>query len=369
MQNKTCALLNFGSFYRTSIFILMDKELNCDFYFGNKTRTPIKKMDYKVLRNFQREFKYLRIFGKFNWLRGTTSLLFKDYDIYILTGEAYCLSNWLILIYSRIFNKKVFLWTHGWYGRERGIAKYIKKFFFGLSSGLFLYGDYSKSLLLSEGFKENKLIPIYNSLDYQKHLNVRKSLTKTLIYKDKFKNDFPTLIYVGRIQKSKRIDLIFQALKKLKENDITPNFVLVGNIIDDYLLEKMVNDLEIVNQVWFYGACYEQEKLGELFYNAIVCISPGNVGLTAIHSLSFGTPVITHNNFKYQGPEFEAIVEGETGSLFEENNIDDLVKKIKQYIDLSEVQRDLIRKESYRIIDERYNPYLQIKIMKRAVLT
>lgn len=53
----------------------------------------------------------------------------------------------------------------------------------------------------------------------------------------------------------------------------------------------------------------------EFIYNADLCVSPGNVGLTAMHSLVFGCPVITHNCFEWQMPEFEAIQPGITGDF------------------------------------------------------
>ncbi|MEZ4897633.1 MAG: hypothetical protein R2806_12390 [Saprospiraceae bacterium] len=67
-------------------------------------------------------------------------------------------------------------------------------------------------------------------------------------------------------------------------------------------------------------------KLSTFFYNSAVCVSPGNIGLTGVHSMSFGCPVISHNNFVEQMPEFEIIREGETGYFFQQNNILDLGK-------------------------------------------
>ena len=45
-------------------------------------------------------------------------------------------------------------------------------------------------------------------------------------------------------------------------------------------------------------------------------VSPGNIGLTAIHSLSYGTPVCSHSNFNNQMPESEAIINFEKWFFF-----------------------------------------------------
>ena len=46
---KLCILYNFAQHYRSEIFQLLDKEYDCDFYFGDKY-LDVKKMDYSLLK-------------------------------------------------------------------------------------------------------------------------------------------------------------------------------------------------------------------------------------------------------------------------------------------------------------------------------
>ena len=57
-------------------------------------------------------------------------------------------------------------------------------------------------------------------------------------------------------------------------------------------------------------------------------VSPGNVGLTAMHALVYGIPVISHSNAAAQMPEFEAITPGLTGELFKENDVFSLCESL-----------------------------------------
>lgn len=82
--------------------------------------------------------------------------------------------------------------------------------------------------------------------------------------------------------------------------------------------------------MWFYGACYDEKQIAEFLYNADLCVSPGNVGLNAMHAMTFGCPVIRHSNMVAQMPEVEAIEDGLTGTYFEENNIESLAQSIKK---------------------------------------
>lgn len=47
MKKKLCVIHNFAQHYSTEILTLLDKEYNCDFYFGYKY-LDIKKMDYSL---------------------------------------------------------------------------------------------------------------------------------------------------------------------------------------------------------------------------------------------------------------------------------------------------------------------------------
>lgn len=80
------------------------------------------------------------------------------------------------------------------------------------------------------------------------------------------------------------------------------------------ILKKCIRE-RVDKNVWFYGSCYDEQTNAELIYNADMCVAPGNVGLTAIHAMTFGCPVITHSDFKWQMPEFEAIHPGKTGDF------------------------------------------------------
>lgn len=361
--NRTCLIYNYAQHYRTDVFSLLDKEFDIDFYFGDKM-DDVKKMDYSLLENFKSELKNIKIFSAIYWQKGAVPILFKKYDKYIILGEYYCLSTWCLLLLSKFSNKKIYLWSHGWYGNENFIKKVIKKFFFNLSDGLFLYGDYAKKLMIKEGFREKNLHVINNSLNYDNQLLIRERLCPTSIYSNHFKNDYQVLIFIGRLTKVKKLDQLINACKGLLEKEIFVNLVFVGSGIEEERLKE--NAISINDNVWFYGACYEEEKIGELIYNATICISPGNVGLTAMHSLVYGTPVITHSDFSSQMPEFEAIKENVSGAFFIKDDETDLANKIQACL-TKFGDREKARVDCYKIIDERYNPYFQLQVIKKVL--
>jgi glycosyltransferase involved in cell wall biosynthesis len=345
----------------------MEDELDCNFVFGNINDGHIKKLDISSFHQKTIQFQTKKILV-FNWIKGSVKLAFSSYRKYVLTGDIRCISNWLILIFTRLLGKKTYLWTHGWYGNETTSKIIIKKIFFGLSNGLFLYGDYAKKLMIEEGFSKDKLHVIYNSLSYNLQLEVRKNLRPSNICNEYFQETAPVVIFTGRLTKKKKIDLLIDAHKHLNSQGIKINVLLLGAGQEaDYLKEK-AEKWGLADFYCFYGECYDENIIGNLYYNSTVCVSPGNVGLTAIHALTYGCPVITHDNFPLQMPEFEAIERGKTGDFFNFADAESLANTIKLWISNNYPKSKHLIENCFEIVNLKFNPDYQIKVFENVLL-
>lgn len=366
---KVCLIYNFAQHYRTNIFTLMDKELGCDFVFGD-SMDDVKKMDYSLLKGKVTETHTKHLAGGWYWQPGVVGQLFKDYDHYILLGETRALSTWLFCILARILKpkKRVYFWTHGWYGKETKLESFIKKLEFKLpNGGIFTYGDYARKLMIKEGFNADKLFPIHNSLAYDQQISIRKELKPSRVFQEHFGNDNPNLFFVGRLTPVKQLDQILDAMDICNKRGQHYNLTFVGGGTEEDRLKAKTDSLGLNNQVWFYGPCYDEKELSSLIYNADLCVAPGNIGLTAMHAMVFGTPCITHNDFPYQMPEFEAIKEGKTGTFFKRNDVGDLADRIDEWFRINKNKREQIRKACMYEIDTNWNPYYQLEILKKGL--
>lgn len=366
-MNKLCLIYNFAPKYREGIFRLIDQEYNCDWYFGIN-KTDIKGLDLSILKSVKQLRGWKIPHTPFYYQKGVQALLWKkDYQCYFMLGELFCLSTWMFLLLRKLFfpKKKLYFWTHGWYGKETPIRKLLKKIYFKAVDGVFLYGNYAKKLMVEEGFDEKRLFVIHNSLNYQRQLEIRKLLKPSDIYLEHFGNKLPTLIFIGRLTKVKRIDLLLEALRLMNRNDHTYNLVLVGDGEMKNELQIQVKKLAMDKQVWFYGACYDEQENAELIYNADLCVSPGNVGLTAMHVMMYGCPVVTHDNFPYQMPEFEAITPGVNGDFFGYDDVKSIADCIEKWFVKMKDKREDVRKACYHEIDSNWTPKFQIEIIKK----
>lgn len=364
---KLCIIYNTAPRYREAIFQSIDKTYDCDWYFG-ETKTDIKEMDLSLLKNT----KYYKTYGdasSFYWKKGILSLLFKrKYQTFLMLSESRSLTDYFFIGLARLLRKKVYVWTHGWYGKETKKEAVLKKWQFNQVEGIFVYSNYARNLMIEQGIPGKKIFTIHNSLDYDEQKALRERLEPSNIYKDHFSNDYPTIIFIGRLTKVKKLDLLLEALYKLKNRGEKYNLVFVGNGSEKENLQENVISFGLKDNVWFYGACYDERQNAELIYNADLCVAPGNIGLTAMHAMVFGCPCMSHNTFKWQMPEFEAIQPGLTGEFFEMNNVDSLADSISRWFSENIRKRQEVRKACFQEIDTQWNPYFQLEVIKNNII-
>lgn len=362
---KLCCFFNYPPLYRKSIFLGIDKNFDTQFYFGEEVESGlesgISKIDFSLFKRVPVLFKNKRLFGKFLWRTKAALLPLKKYDTFLVSGDL-SYSYIPMILLCKILRKRIYGWGHG-EKQIPGKFRFLYDFFYKNLTGYFTYGEGGKKRLVELGYDASKINVIYNSLD---ETFAGNETLKTDIYKKKFNNDDPVIIFIGRTTRVKKLDWIIDGVSTLNKDGFGCNLIIVGDGICLPELKQQAESAGISSRVWFYGECYDEDVNKELLYNADLCVSPGNVGLTALHSISYGVPVLSHNDFETQMPEYETIVEGKTGALYEKGNKKDFINKIVKMITLSENDRGNIRKNCYEMISEKWNSQNQLRIFGRV---
>ena len=262
----------------------------------------------------------VRVFKAMHWYKGFFRKL-SSYDVVIIGGPT-TLNNWLLLVFRPLLSFKVVSWSHGIYGRETGLRLLTKIIFYKSCDFNLVYNNYGRSMLAKVGVSGGKISVVGNCVN-RSELNSDEDLISREL--ESLFRDNDVLLFVGRISEEKRVDMLIEAFQRVSLRNSSLKLVLVGPVLSDSNLFAGANCLENVHLL---GPIYENNKLLYFYENSSYCVSPGNIGLTAIASILSGCPVITHNNFSYQGPEFECIEEGKNGFFFDHNNVDSLTKVI-----------------------------------------
>lgn len=363
---KIAMLFPYAPAYRGPIYELMDREFDVDWYFCGNAKRPLKLYDYSLLKKCDLSLKEEKVIGPIVKFKGIKRIPFVDYDYVICPLGIRNLSLWWLTSSRRKNNggAKVLFWAHGWYGSEHGFQAFLKKTFIKRFDGMLLYGEYAKAMLQQKGFDGSIIHVLYNSLDYDTQLNIRKCLRTSLIYQEHFNNKNRNIVFIGRLIEDKKFSLLIEAVVKLKKSGFFVNVTFIGDGEERACMEKLVKEKGIEKQVWFYGACYDEQINAELIYNADLCVSPGKIGLTAIHVLMFGCPAITCDDFTVRAPEFEAIKPGVTGDFFKADDSNSLADIIRKWLTDHTDDREAIRNNCFNEIDKKWNTHYQIKVLK-----
>ena len=293
-----------------------------------------------------------------------------EFDAVILLGNVRYISTWIAAILARITGKRVLMWTHGVLRREQGMRGHLRRVFYRLAHGLLLYGVRARDLLAADGFHRNRLYVIYNSLDTAAQQRALQALDDDACAMARRSYGIPAhaplLVAIGRLVPGKDLQLLPRALQILHAQGLEAHLLFIGDGPVRQMLEDLSKDLALQRSVHFAGSIYAEQELCPLIAAADLVVSPGPVGLTAMHALAYGTPVITHDDFDQQKPEFEAIQAGLTGAFFRRGDPVDLAETVRTWLSVND-DRAAVATRCRERIWQHYTPENQRELIDSAV--
>jgi glycosyltransferase involved in cell wall biosynthesis len=154
------------------------------------------------------------------------------------------------------------------------------------------------------------------------------------------------LLFVGRLQARKRVDLLLRACASLP-TELQPRLVIVGDGPERGALEALAQSVYPFAE--FAGAKHGAE-LKPYFLAADLFVLPGTGGLAVQEAMSYGLPVIMGAG---DGTNDDLVRPGNGGQT-PDNDLDALAETIRQA--LSDVKRlRRMGSESYRIVRDEIN--------------
>jgi len=137
-------------------------------------------------------------------------------------------------------------------------------------------------------------------------------------------------IYVGRLVKSKKVELLIRAFSLFSAKTPLSTLHLVGDGEESEALRDLASSLGC-NAI-FHGHVSDRSRLRELYSRSVSSVSPGYVGLSITQSFSFGVPMIISRDEPHS-PEIEAFKDGMNGSFFSTDDAEDLRLKMTHWYD------------------------------------
>jgi glycosyltransferase involved in cell wall biosynthesis len=291
-------------------------------------------------------------------------------DTVIALGSPYSLTAWALLVTGKILRIPVLLWGHGLLGNESGPKWWMRRLLYRLAAGQLLYNEHARELLKNKGFIPGSLYVVYNSLDFDVQNEVASQLTQAQL--DKFRRELGVgeneglAVFIGRMQPLKRVDMLLEAAGILAQRGRRVHIVLVGDGSERAKLEGLAKSAGISDYIHFLGASYDEAYLGLVLGASDLAVIPSYAGLSVVHALAFGTPVLLNDRIEEHGPEWEAVVEGKTGFFYRYGDVNDLAAKMEKAI-FPVPAKHKMAETCKNVVAEKYNPHRQVDTFVRAV--
>lgn len=259
------------------------------------------------------------------WLFGTWRILADEYDVIICQETVNNFSVWAFSLLHRLFGKKLIL--HGWgyrpavanrgpIARLRHAARWL---LLRTADALLTYTDRGRASCVELGITPDRVFVSGNTLDVERLAAIESEVSVDEIQalrEPTAADDGIVLLFVGRVQRAKRIDVLVEAVQRIRRSGRACKLYVIGDGPDRQDLEDLAGGSDDIE---FLGAIYDERVLVPYFLASDLLVIPGRVGLTCVHAFSHGLPVITTTDrIVAQTPEYDYVIDRKNGIIVDE---------------------------------------------------
>lgn len=338
--------------YRTSLFqMLVDSDKLDVNVVGGSDNSNVKGIEAGINGKIKSCLinKKIKVRGHiFIWQRGLFRLIKeKKPEIVVLTGvDPHLTSNLVLALLKIFYHVKIIWWGHATIYKHGKWGQKFRKFFFGLGDGIMTYNCESSSDLRLIIGKKIPIIAIKNCINLDEY-----GFNQKVIPGQKHDPTPFTILFSGRLTREKRVDILIKAIEIINKKNVEISCVIIGEGGEYQNAVNLSKDLGLANLIKFVGAKYQTDSI-PYFTQADIFVLPGKVGLSIIHGLSYGLPIITSDKEEIHSPEFEIINKDKNGDLFSGFDEQDLADKILFWKSRIELNREAIKEICINSIKE-----------------
>lgn len=285
-----------------------------------------KLPDFEILPNGIKVIRIPFYFSKKYPIAPSAYKHLKGYDVINVHALDF-FADYIVL--SKYLHKtRIILVTHGGFFHTKW-GKALKIIYFNTITRLMLkYYDKVIGCSVNDMSLFNKITTnislIENGVDTKPYINKAKSKKKG------------KLLYAGRLDKHKRIDLLVRLTRKLLKSGHHVHLDIVGPDFNHTKkdIELLISELGIGDHVNILGKVSDQDLI-ELYSEAEVFLSASEYegfGLTVVEALASGTPCVLNNI-----PSFEMIADGQNfAKTVDFNNLKEAEIEVKSFLELND---------------------------------
>lgn len=259
-------------------------------------------------------------------------------------------SNGLAVTWMHNRHRPVVGWGLG-VPRGNAVSSTLQRLFLKRLDAVIAYSNTAAQQYIDAGFRPEKVFVAANAVTL-------RPTNPPIDKPEYYAGGKPTILFVGRLQQRKRVDVLLQALAGLPKEE-QPHLIIVGDGPDRSRLEQLA--WSVYPGTVFTGAKHGAD-LEPYYAAADLFILPGTGGLAVQQAMAHTLPVIVG---EADGTQSE-LVRAENGWILPDPSAKTLSRIVKEALtDLPRLRN--MGKESYRIVSEEINLESMVETFVRAL--
>lgn len=269
-------------------------------------------------------------------------------DVVILNWNVRFLDNPPAILKARRKKMGIVFFGHGVSKNETPARRNIRNALGRRADCILVYSASAREGLIKEGFEPGRVFVAPNSVDQTDIQAARRDWSARPRDLEAFQraNDLgqsspslpfppPTLIFCARLDPLRKLELLFEALPTIAQSHHGTQLLIIGGGEDEQRLREIAVKFNLLNpanaqsaRVRFLGPVYEEKNLAPWFLSSDLMVFPSHMGLSVLHAMGYGVPVLTCNDASKHGPEYDVIRPGINGDVYQDGSVPDLAAKV-----------------------------------------
>lgn len=228
------------------------------------------------------------------------------------------ISTWILCLTRILMRKNYIFWGQAWPRKgSNSKTKIIRLLMWRCCTQRVAYTEREATQLTRLGLPAGAA---RNALYSINHVNLGRTVN----------NEVYQLVIIGRLGREKKTHLAIEAVNILTKRGLKVQLHVIGEGPERKSLENLILTLGLQKIVLMHGFI-EEHRLPEIMRDALVAISSGFVGLSAMQSFFYGVPLLVADAEPHSS-EIEACIEGFNSFFFRSDSATSLADLVEQCV-------------------------------------
>jgi glycosyltransferase involved in cell wall biosynthesis len=293
-------------------------------------------------------------------------------DVLVLQWSGRHMTLLPALLRARLSGVSTVLWGHGYSKSQGQPRRRLHQWLARFASALVFYEPRTRDGYVEHGWDPQKMFVALNALEHKEILDAQQWWHSRPHELDSFRHKHhldkgPVVLFVSRLQPANRVDWLIRATAELSREIPGLKTVIIGNgAREKERLQQVVRETHSQDSIVFVDGIYDEVELAPWFLSSSVFCYPANVGLSLIHAMWYGLPVVTTNDLACQNPEVVALEAGVNGLTYNHASPTALASALRQILQ-DESMRMSMSQAARRTVETRFTVTNMVDGLEAAI--